>query len=475
MTYKLEDMFAADTEEQRELQFGRATDDPLTESFPRKRVVHAGLRGEVVPPEETQEVWKRIMNTPAKKGQVHSVYVHIPFCKTKCLYCGFFQNATQQSVEDDYVDSLIKEIEAAADTPRLKDSLIHAVFIGGGTPTSLSPQNAARVLSTLCRVLPLANDYELTLEGRIHDITPENIEVWLANGVNRISLGVQSFDTRVRQLQGRLETREEVIKRLKFLNSYEQCAVVIDLIFGLPEQSMDVWKRDLDDLIASGIDGADLYQLNVFEGSELNKRIVAGKLAPAATTKEQAKMFAFANDYMRKNAWRQISMCHWASNTRERNLYNTLSRRNAQMFPFGSSAGGFLEGYAIMLHRSIEPYSMIVARGQKPVMGLVKQSELKPFSSGALNMLEYGFIDLSRLEAMDERLVGLRWLYKLWEKRGLVFFNGVQYELTMAGKFWGVNLGQTTAECIQYLLTGKNAMSIEGIAAQDQKHGKKKE
>ena len=475
MAYQLEDMFAAVSEEQRELQFGRASGDPLTEAFPRKRVVHAGVRGEVVPPAEAQETWRTVMNTPAKKGELQTAYVHIPFCKTKCLYCGFFQNAAQQSAEDDYVEALIEEIESAADAPRLKGGLIHAVFIGGGTPTSLSAENAARVLSTLRRVLPLANDYELTLEGRIHDLVPEKIEAWFANGVNRISLGVQSFDTKVRQSQGRIETREEVLERLRLLKSYEQCSVVLDLIYGLPGQSMEVWQQDLDDLIASGIDGADFYQLNVFEGSDLNKRIAEGKLAPAATTKEQAKMYAFAHDYMKKRGWRQLSMCHWACSSRERSLYNALAKRGVPMFPFGSSAGGFLGGYAVMLHRVLQPYAMLVASNQKPIMGLVKQSEIQPFSNCAVNMLEYGLMDLSRFEAMDERLTGLRWLYELWEKRGLVAFNGVQYELTIAGKFWEVNIAQTTVECIQYLLTGENAMSVERIAAQDKKHGNEKE
>ena len=475
MAYQLEDMFAAVSEEQRELQFGRASGDLLTEAFPRKRVVHAGVRGEVVPPAEAQETWRTVMNTPAKKGELQTAYVHIPFCKTKCLYCGFFQNAAQQSAEDDYVEALIEEIASAADAPRLKGGLIHAVFIGGGTPTSLSAENAARVLSTLRRVLPLANDYELTLEGRIHDLVPEKIEAWFANGVNRISLGVQSFDTKVRQSQGRIETREEVLERLRLLKSYEQCSVVLDLIYGLPGQSMEVWQQDLDDLIASGIDGADFYQLNVFEGSDLNKRIAEGKLAPAATTKEQAKMYAFAHDYMKKRGWRQLSMCHWACSSRERSLYNALAKRGVPMFPFGSSAGGFLGGYAVMLHRVLQPYAMLVASNQKPIMGLVKQSEIQPFSNCAVNMLEYGLMDLSRLEAMDERLTGLRWLYELWEKRGLVAFNGVQYELTIAGKFWEVNIAQTTVECIQYLLTGENAMSVERIAAQDKKHGHEKE
>ena len=473
--YKLKDMFAADTEEQRMLQFGTAAADALTEGFPRKRVVHAGVQGKIVPPAEAQDVWQRIMNTPAKQGEVQAAYIHIPFCKTKCLYCGFFQNAAQQSAEDDYVEALLEEIEAAAEAPRLKNGMIHAVFIGGGTPTSLSAENAAKVLHALRRVLPLANDYEMTLEGRIHDLVPEKMEAWFANGVNRISLGVQSFDTKVRQSQGRIETREEVLERLALLKAYGQCSVVLDLIYGLPGQTMEVWEQDLADLVASGIDGADFYQLNVYEGSDLNKRIAEGKLDPAATTKEQARMYAFAHEYMVKRGWRQLSMCHWSRSNRERSLYNALAKEGVPMFPFGSSAGGFLEGYAVMLHRVLQPYAMLVASGQKPIMGLVRQSDIQPFANRAVSMLERGFIDLARLADMDGRLADLCWLYTLWEEHGFVKFNGIQYELTVAGKFWEVNLAQTTVECIQYLLTGENTLNLESIAAQDKKPGKEKE
>ena len=186
-------------------------------------------------------------------------------------------------------------------------------------------------------------------------------------------------------------------------------------------------------------------------------------------------MYAFAHDYMKKRGWRQLSMCHWSCSNRERSLYNALAKRGVPMFPFGSSAGGFLEGYAVMLHRVLQPYAMLVAGGQKPIMGLVKQSEIQPFSNCAVSMLEQGWMDVSRLAAMDERLADLRWLYELWAERGLATFNGVQYELTVAGKFWEVNIAQTTVECIQYLLTGENEMSVESIAAQDKKHGEAKE
>ena len=82
-SYKLEDMFSGLSDEQRQLQFGTAEGDPLTEGFPRKRVVHAGLSGQMVPPEEAQAVWNRIMETPAVKGETQAAYIHIPFCKTR--------------------------------------------------------------------------------------------------------------------------------------------------------------------------------------------------------------------------------------------------------------------------------------------------------------------------------------------------------------------------------------------------------
>lgn len=465
----LEELFHSLPPEQRIFQFGAETDSPLTDAFPRKRVVHAGLHGTVVPPDESQQVWQRIMASAPAKKDIQTAYIHIPFCKTKCLYCGFFQNGTNQDVEDHYVDCLIQELEASADLPRLKDSLIHAVFIGGGTPTSLSPKNAGRLLQAICRCLPLANDYELTLEGRIHDLVPEKIDVWLANGVNRMSLGVQSFHTDIRRSVGRLDDEETVLKNLRSLLDYNQCAVVVDLIYGLPGQDMQVWKEDLDLLIQSGVDGADLYQLNVFDGSDLNKAIARGALPPAATTDYQAGMFAFAKAYLEQRAYRRLNVCHWSCSNRERSLYNTLARSGSSMFPFGSGAGGSVDGYSTMLHRAIAPYEMFVEAGKKPFMALMKQSPLQPIVDAVQNQLEMCYMDLNKIYAFDDKLKDLEWLYKLWETRGLVTYNGVMYTLTDAGQFWQVNITQTMLECIQYLMTGKNAMVMERVAAQDSK------
>lgn len=465
----LASFFESIPEKQRNLQLGLACDNPMSGAFPHKRVVHAGLNGTLISLKESQSVWDAVMRGTPKRGQMQCAYIHIPFCKTKCTYCGFFQNGTSQSIEDNYIDGLIGELKLASECPRLKDGLIHAVFIGGGTPTSLSPANSERLLKAIKEYLPLANDYELTLEGRIHDLIPENLEVWMNNGVNRMSIGIQSFNTKVRQMVGRLDTKETVLERLAALKAYGQCSVVIDLIYGLPGQTMEVWEQDLADLVKSGVDGADLYQLNVFDGSDLNRDITSGKVPPAATTSMQGDMFEFGRTYLEARAYRRLSAAHWSANNRERSLYNILAKAGVPMFPFGSGAGGNVDGYGMMLHRALKPYEDMVSRGEKPFMALMKQSDLQPFVNQVVSQLEQGYLNINTLVAMDSRLDELNWLYKLWEKRGLVLYNGLLYKLTSAGEFWTVNITQSTLEAMEYIITGKNSFALESVAAQDTK------
>ena len=465
----LASFFESIPEKQRNLQLGFACDNPMSGAFPHKRVVHAGLNGTLISPQKSQSVWDTVMRGTPKRGQMQCAYIHIPFCKTKCTYCGFFQNGTSQSIEDQYIDSLIGELKLASESPRLKNGLIHAVFIGGGTPTSLSPANSERLLKAIKEYLPLSNDYELTLEGRIHDLIPENLEVWMNNGVNRMSIGIQSFNTKVRQMVGRLDTKETVLERLAALKAYGQCSVVIDLIYGLPGQTMEVWEQDLADLVSSGVDGADLYQLNVFDGSDLNRDIESGKVPPAATTAMQGDMFEFGRTYLETRAYRRLSAAHWSANNRERSLYNILAKAGVPMFPFGSGAGGNVDGYGMMLHRALKPYEDMVSRGEKPFMALMKQSDLQPFVNQVVSQLEQGYLNINTLIAMDPRLGELNWLYKLWEERGLVSYNGLLYKLTAAGEFWTVNITQSTLEAMEYIITGKNSFALESVAAQDTK------
>lgn len=365
------------TPEKRVMQFGRKTDEPLRLAFDSKRVVHAAMGGSMVPSPMTQKVWRDIMAKPVEGHPTQMAYIHIPFCKTKCLYCPFFQNGTNQDEEDRYIDHLVKDIEMGADSPRLSSAPIQAVFIGGGTPTSLSPENAGRLLSTIQRCLPLANDYELTFEGRVHDLVPEK---------------------------------------------------------------MDVWHKDVETLVESGIDGADLYQLNVFEHSDLNLAIQRGKLPPAAPTQVQSAMFSFGKNYLDAQGYKRLSFCHWARNNRERSLYNTQARFGTHLFPFGCGAGGHVDGLSTMLDRRLPAYEKAIDKGRKPMMFLMNQSPNAHLKEDIQGQMNQSRLDLDKLIQREEKLASMEFLGPLWEDYGLWKHNGYLYQLTEAGQFWQVNM-----------------------------------
>ena len=382
------------SEKKREVLLGKPTHDALHCAFDGKRVVHAGLLGEPIASDEQQGKYYESLLKKAARNRKHAVYIHIPFCQTRCLYCGFYQNASRQEVEDAYLEYLLGEIEAEAASPQLQGTEIDAVFIGGGTPISLSAANAARLLQVVQESFTLAKDCEVTLEGRIHDLVPEKIAAWLQHGVNRISLGVQSFSTTLRQRIGRIDSREEVLQRLKLLKQYD-VTVIVDLIYGLPGQDMEMWMADLKTLAEADVDGMDLYQLNIFPGGPLDKAVKNGLVPPCADIGGQADMYVAARDYLLGQGVERLSLCHWRRHKRERSLYNTLAKAGAEVYAFGCGAGGHFGGITWMNQRGLDAYQADRGQGKKPLMMIAHQVEEKlgQICDELIRNLELGFYE----------------------------------------------------------------------------------
>ncbi|EGO64524.1 heme anaerobic degradation radical SAM methyltransferase ChuW/HutW [Acetonema longum] len=462
----LKDVLAALEPELSEMVIGRPTDSPLQESFDAKRVMHSGVGGFPLPRGEWQSHWQAALTNPGT-GAGRSAYIHIPFCQRKCSYCGFFQNFCQEELETAYIDRLIAELKMSADKPYQSSNPMNAIFLGGGTPSALSPANISRLLKAIHDYLPLTNDCEVTLEGRVHDLIPAKMEAWFADGVNRVSLGVQSFNTKVRQAAGRIDSREVVMERLRALAAYNQVAVIVDLIYGLPYQTPEVWREDLNALKALPLDGWDLYQLNLWENSDMKKAIDAGRIPPAATTQEQAGMFGAARN--RLDGWpvNQISVCHWGKTGRERNLYNHMSQKGCVMLPFGAGAGGRLDDALIMLERDIKQYMGRMDRDEKPIMMMLSLHPLTDIHDAVKHQIKQGYLDIAGLAAQfDPRLTELNALLAIWEERGLVARQPEIARLTTAGQFWYVNLTQSVLECINAMLQGEWSWEKQKVAAQ---------
>ena len=458
--------------EERAWLLGTKSENPLGCAFAKKRVVHPGAGGKrmVMDQEEQTRIWADLMAQTPNPADERAVYIHIPFCDKKCSYCGFFQNFTREEAAHHYVDVLLDELDAAADTPYVQGAPFQAVFFGGGTPTALSDADIARLVQAVRARLPLTSDCEITLEGRIHDLTESKVEAAMNAGINRFSLGVQSFDTRVRQAIGRIDDGETVIATLRRMVEQQGAVVIADLIYGLPYQSMEVWENDVRTQFEIGIAGGDLYQLNVFPSSELARRVASGDLPMLPTTEEQAEYFRRGIDIVMEYPMvRRIDTTHWATDHRERSIYNTLAKRGCDVLAFGSGAGGFIGQMMWRNHGALAPYEKMVEEGAKPFQFMGEQADTHRMQSEIGDQIEHGYLYapfFTKKYGVD-LLTEMEPLLAAWAENGLVTRTETGFRLTRAGEFWHDNLIQGFLET--YALTQENTVKLrkENVAVQD--------
>lgn len=420
--------------------------DPLFHAFSGKVTGHPGLKSKNVPSEETAERFRELQTQPRRGPS--AAYFNIPFCETRCTYCGFFNQYHNPEQSEQYTSMLIAELESSAGSAAVSDWPIHAVYLGGGTPTALAPQDLLRLLLAIQRVLPLANDCEITLEGRVSGLRDELIEAALKGGVNRFSVGVQSFDTVLRRGTGRIDDRDNIIAALERVCSYDQAAVVIDLVFGFPSQTMESWEADIRTLQSLPLDGADLYQLKLLPHTTLARLVKEGKSAPPATLPEQAAMYKRGVELMEQKLWQRISVCHWRRNCRERSLYNRLVKCGAPILAYGCGAGGSLHGHGYFVTRDYDQYMQQMAQGEKPLAMLAYPQENRTLSHMISDGFDLGYLDLEQFE----RNTGLKLdslcspLLEQWQRVGLLDINGDALRLTRAGEFWQATMAQALLE-----------------------------
>ena len=444
-----------------EAYFADAT-DPLHAAFAAKAVVHSGMNGMPLAGESARAVLESLIDTP--RAGKSTAYIHVPFCETRCLYCMFYQNPFRAGDSRVYARRLIRELALWSDRAAQRSAPVHAVYFGGGTPTALEPEDLRDVLRAVRTYLPLANDCEITLEGRIHNFTDAKMQAAVEGGVNRFSLGVQTFDDAVRQSMMRVDGRDAILSRLEKLASFDEAAVVIDLIYGFPGQTMQVWEEDLRIASELNVDGVDCYQLNVFEKSPLAKYIANGKLPAAATTAQKADMFARSVEVLSAAQWLRISNNHWSRTTRERNVYNALGKGPCDCLAFGCGAGGRLHGHSYMLERRLADWNAAVDAGLKPVGMVMRPGPNWHLLRTVSSDIESGAINLTRIgRAFGIDLDALtRGVTEQWIEAGLLTRSGDWLVQTVAGQYWHVTLSQLLLDWIGRRLAPQNCgMTID--------------
>lgn len=420
------------------------TGNALQDAFAGKAIVHPSTDGRPMMVEEAQQAVMQAWNQARERTSL--AYIHVPFCQTRCLYCMFYQNPLQENSSKHYTDTVIAEMQLTTDRAAQRGKPIEAVYFGGGTPTALEPADLKRLLAAVKQYLPLANDCEITLEGRIFNFDDAKIEAAFEGGVNRISLGAQTFNTQVRQTMRRVDDRETMIKRIEKIASYNQCALVCDLIYGFPNQTRQVWADDVATAMSLPLDGLDCYQLNVFEKSPLGKFIANGKLPAGANQRERGEYFAESVRMLTQGGWHRLSNNHWGrpDKWRERNIYNRFAKGNADCLAFGSGAGGKLHGTSFMLERDYKRWAQAVSEGVKPVMFASAPSANWDALRTVSSEMELGRINPSALSEQFHLPIQelTQDVFEQWTRAGLIAPQGDWMVQSVAGQFWHVTMSQ---------------------------------
>jgi len=199
-----------------------------------------------------------------------SLYFHIPYCTRKCSYCDFTSFAQPEIAPGDYTELLLEELCLRAEY--LEPLTIPTIYFGGGTPSLFTPRQIARLLEKVHELFSVEADAEITLEANPGTVTLESLEGYLAAGVNRLSLGVQSLDDRQLSLLGRIHSAAEARAAFTLARTAGFPNIGIDLMHGLPEQSLDSWQATIREAVALQPEHISVYGLSVEAGTPFAKK-----------------------------------------------------------------------------------------------------------------------------------------------------------------------------------------------------------
>ena len=316
-----------------------------------------------------------------------ALYVHIPFCKQKCLYCDFPSYAGKERLEDDYIDALIKEIDIKCDK-----KIIRSLFIGGGTPSYLSEKNLEKLLSTLSK-LNYIEDAEKTIECNPGTLTDEKLKIIKSYGINRISLGLQTTHNNLLKDIGRIHTIEEFNKNYRKIRDFGFKNVNIDIMFGLPNQSVSDYKQTLNDIVKLNPEHISCYSLIIEEGTPFYNMYEKG-LLDLPNENDEREMYKLTKDILEVNGYHQYEISNYSKNDKEC-YHNKIYWKCDEYLGVGVSASSYIDEKRIKNIDNISEYIEKMRNGEE-IFYEVLENTIKE------DMEEFMFLGLRMIKGISK-------------------------------------------------------------------------
>lgn len=383
------------------------------------------------------------------------LYIHIPFCKAKCAYCDFYSLAHSEEKMDAYMAALLRHLEEVA--PRAAGMQVDTVYFGGGTPSYLGAARLCHILQTVLRRYDVARDAEITLEAN-----PDSAGDWKElrklrrAGFNRLSLGVQSTDDALLRRIGRVHTYEQVQQAVMAARKAKFTNLSLDLIYGLPGQTMEDWQRTLADAVALGPEHLSCYGLKLEEGTPLWQQ---RQTLALPDDDAQADMYLYTVAALGEMGYEQYEISNFAMSGKE-SRHNLKYWRMEEYAGFGPGAhsdfGGVRYGYV----RDIDSY----------IAGRLVLSESETDSTLARDY-EYVMLSLRTAAGIDrqtfekryrQRFQPMETLFEQYEKAGLASRTEGGWRLTPKGFLVSNSIIAALQEALAQQRAARQAAMAEG-------------
>jgi len=302
---------------------------------------------------------------PIFMSTLAGIYIHIPFCATRCHYCNFATGGYESELARRYTAAVREEIARAdvSNNPTMRR--VDTIYFGGGTPTTLTAGQISSLIET-CRLrFDVASDSEITAEANPGAISQNYLKELRSAGLNRLSFGVQSFDDDELRMIGRTHSAEEAREAVRTARAAGFANVSIDLIAGLPEQKMETWRRNLEEAFALAPDHLSVYLLELYMDAPLLHRINRGELS-AVDDELTVEMYFALMDEAERRGFERYEISNWARPGFE-SRHNLKYWTGAPYWAFGISAAGYDGRTRWSNTRNIHEYLTKVESSQAPV------------------------------------------------------------------------------------------------------------
>ena len=379
----------------------------------------------------------------ASDNPLLSIYAHIPFCTSMCTYCAFNTYARLEHLIPDFIEALKAELTFASEGNPYPE--VGTIFFGGGTPSLLSPDQFKALLTHIGEKYQVVANAEVTSELNPNDLNYEYLTGLRQSGINRLSIGMQSSNNQELKFFARRHNHQAVVVAVQEAQRAGFDNINLDLIYGVPYQTLESWKQTLHDALALNIQHLSLYALGIEEGTPLNNWVNNGDV-PAPDDDLAADMYDYATETLAQQGFIQYEISNWALPDKECR-HNLQYWRNLPYIGVGPGAHGFANGIRYAVMRSPQRYikSLLNVTGDpegfphtpavEDFNRLSPTDEVSETLIMALRLLNegVGFKDFQKRFSMD--LMALHGdTFKKYAQHGLLMLDGEKVMLTKAGR-----------------------------------------